>query len=394
MKTNKNLKKLVFLLGFMAFWVQGDNYASAPLIVEIAKEFNLEISTAALSVTAYMLPFGLFTLLFGPLADRFGKARIINTAAFITGIFSALGAVAYDINSLSIIRAVNGTFAAGILPVTMALIGDKFGHEPKSVQNALGQVFGLMFLGGAIAPAIGGTLSYFGSWRLVYLVYGIAELIIAFIMLRVIEKEPGTTEKLSLQNTYGSILTDTGLLKTVSLLFLVGFAVFGSFTYAGKFIEDTTGYNILIVGLILTFFGITTFLGGRKSGNWKEIIGNKILLYAGILGLIFWSSMGFLSSTVLISLSLIGFALAFIIIQPTLVTTAQQLNPKRRGTVMSLVSFNMFVGGGIGTFLNGQILNRWGFEFIFLVAGIIIFLAGLAGTLVLSNLSQKKTGNP
>ena len=111
-------RRMVLVLGLMVFWANGDNYVAAPLIVEIAKAFHLDIGTAALTVTSYMLPFGLFTLIFGPLADRYGKARIINLAAFGTAIFSALGAVAFDLASLSLIRGINGAFAAAILPVT------------------------------------------------------------------------------------------------------------------------------------------------------------------------------------------------------------------------------------------------------------------------------------
>jgi predicted MFS family arabinose efflux permease len=53
---------MVMVLGIMVFWANGDNYVAAPLIVEVARDFHLEISTAALAITAYMLPFGLFTL--------------------------------------------------------------------------------------------------------------------------------------------------------------------------------------------------------------------------------------------------------------------------------------------------------------------------------------------
>lgn len=104
-------RKMVLVLGMMAFWCNGENYAAAPLLVELARDFHLDISQAALSVTAYMLPFGLFTIFFGPLADRYGKARIINLAAFGSAIFCVLAAGAFDLTSLSIIRAVNGVFA-------------------------------------------------------------------------------------------------------------------------------------------------------------------------------------------------------------------------------------------------------------------------------------------
>lgn len=97
--------------------------------------------------------------------------------------------------------------------------------------------------------------------------------------------------------------------------------------------------------------------------------------------------MGAWHSPVLLSLSLAGFGLGFIMIQPTLVGTAQQLMPKRRGTAMSLASFNMFVEGGIGTYLNGKILTGWGFEAIFIFAAALILVAGTLATLLLQGMT-------
>ena len=382
--------RMVFVLGLMAFFCNGDNYAAAPLLVQIAKDLRLDLSRAALSVAAYMLPFGLFTLIFGPLADRYGKARIINIAAFGTAIFSGLGAVAYDLTSLTIIRAINGAFAAAILPVTMSLIGDRFGRNPKDAQNALGKVLGMTFLGGASATAIGGALAFAGSWRLVYLVYGVAELLLALAMLKILDKKPGTVGVLNLRTVYREAFANPQLLKTVSILFFVGASVFGSFAYAGKFVEIRTGYNILVVGLILTFFGLATVLGGRIVGALRQKLGSRLLLFAGILGALSWGLMAAWSSAVLLSLSLAGFGLGFIMIQPTLIATAQQLMPQRRGTVMSLASFNMFVGGAIGTYANGRILDTWGFGAVFIFAAALILVAGITAAALLRRATSPK----
>ncbi|MHB9071992.1 MAG: MFS transporter [Desulfobaccales bacterium] len=378
---------MVLVLGIMVFWANGDNYVAAPLIVEVARDFHLEISAAAQAITAYMLPFGLFTLLFGPLADRYGKARVINLAAWGTAIFCALGALASGLASLSVMRALSGAFASGILPVTMSLIGDSFGQDPKEMQNALGKVLGMMFLGGASGTAIGGALAYFGSWRIVYLVYGLAGIVIALIMWRSVEKRPGTIARVGFRAAYEEALVNTRLLKTVSIIFLNGFAVFGSFSYAGKFVEVRTGYNILWVGLMLTCFGLATILGGRKAGSWRQKHGNRLMLWAGTLAGVAWAFMGAWNSPLLICLSLAGLGLGFIIIQSTLLTTAQQLMPQRRGTVMSLASFNMFMGGGLGTLVNGQILNWLGFPAVFLLAAGLILLAGVIGSRVLDRIS-------
>jgi predicted MFS family arabinose efflux permease len=269
----------------------------------------------------------------------------------------------------------------------MSLVGDRFSRDPGEVQNALGKIFGTTFLGGASATAIGGALSYFGSWRLVYLFYGIAEFISALVMLKVLEKRPGTVASLNLIDMYRQAFANKNLIKTVSITFLVGSSVFGSFSYAGKFVQTRTGYNIFLVGLILTFFGLATVAGGRVLWALRQRFGNRLLLYAGILASASWALMAAWHSCVGLSLSLMGFGLGFIMIHPTLVATAQQLMPKRRGTVMSLVAFNLFVGGGIGTFVNGRILNAWGIEALFTFSAFLILFAGIIGTTFLERLA-------
>jgi predicted MFS family arabinose efflux permease len=375
---SKGLKKMLFILSFMAFWANGDNYAVAPLLIDIAGDLHIEIGTAALSVTTYMLSFGFFTIIFGPLGDRYGKAKIINIAAFGTAIFSILGGFAFNLTSLVVFRAINGAFASGIFPVTMALIGESF--DDSNRQNAIGRVMGMMFLGGASATAIGGILAYFGSWRMVYIIYGIAELILALVMVKVVERSPGVIDQLNFTKVYGQALGNKDLMKVVSTIFFVGFSVFGSFTYSGKFVQERTGYNILIVGLILTVFGLATVLGGRKAGVLRGKMGNKFLLFAGVLGCISLGLLSISNTAPIMIISFLGFGLSFVFLQSTLVTTAQARMPKLRGTAMSLASFNMFVGGGIGTFVNGKILTNFDTGKIYVSAALLMLVVGIVAS--------------
>ena len=385
--------KLLAILGSIAFLAQGDNYAAAPLLIDIAKDFSLSIPSAALSVSAYMIPFGLFTLIFGPLADRYGKAKILNLATFGTAIFSILTATAFNLVSLCILRAINGAFAAAVLPVAVSLVGDSFDDAHR--QNALGTIIGVMFLGGAVAPFIGGILAFIGSWRLLYLVYGFGELVLAFIMLKGLERDEGNIKKLNFGLIYKEALANKELIKIVSLLFFMGFAIFGSFMYSGKFIQVRLGYKIMAVGSLLSIFGVGTVIGGTKSGTIRRKFGNKILLFIGILGGICWMTMHFWHNPFLMAISLIGFGFSDIFIQTTLIETAQQLMPKQKGTVMSLAAFNMFIGGGVGTFINGRALNTFGFSPIFFSAAIIVFFIGSVSTILVNEIAlqnRKKKG--
>jgi predicted MFS family arabinose efflux permease len=363
---SKKAKSMLMILGFMAFFANGDNYAVAPLIVDIASDLQIPVNSAALSVTSYMLSFGLFTVLFGPLGDRYGKTKIIKIAAFGTAIFSSLGAIAFNLESLIVLRTINGAFAAGIFPVTMALIGDSFSDKDR--QFAIAKVMGMMFLGGASATVLGGALAYFGSWRLVYLAYGLAEFVIALVMIKKLEDSKSTIESLNFKKVYGQALSNVDMLLVIGIIFVIGYTVFGSFTYSGDYIQQITGYNIFYVGIILSFFGLGTVIGGKNAAKLRNKFHDKFLLAAGLLGVVSLYTLSQVSNPFLLMLSLFGFGWSFVSLQSTLVTYAQAVLPELRGTAMSLASLAMFVGGGVGTFMNGYIIDAWTMTAVFIIA--------------------------
>lgn len=384
----KNKNKMLLILGIMAFLANGDNYAAAPLLINISNDLNITLSTAAMSVTAYMLSFGVFTLLFGPLSDRFGKVKVITIAAFGTAIFSMLGALAFNLPSLVFFRAMNGAFGAGVFPVTMALVGESFDNNNR--QKALGKVMGLMFLGSAMATVMGGALAYIGSWRMVYLIYGVGELILAIIMFKTLKRDTPVVQKLNIFKSYKIVLKDVRFLRLVGLIFFVGFSVFGSFTYTGKLIQDVTGYNIFIVGLILSVFGFGTVIGGRLAPKLRKILKNNFLVVSGILGGFSLLALASLTNIWLLSIAFLGFGIAFIFLQLTLIATAQEKLPKMKGTAMSMASFNMFVGGAIGTTINGEIIENIGISQIFFNSSIIILITGIVAAIFVSKFETRK----
>lgn len=384
----KNKNKMLFILGIMAFLANGDNYAAASLISNIANDLNLPVSTAALSVTSYMFSFGVFTLLFGPLSDRYGKAKIINIAAVGTAVFSILGSTAFNLPSLIFFRSMNGVFGAGIFPITMALVGETF--DGVNRHKALGKVMGMAFLGAATATAIGGAIAYFGSWRIVYLAYGIGELILALMMIKLLERDTPVTNKFSLISSYKIALTNYRFMRLVFIMFFVGFSILGSFTYTGILLQETTGYNLLIVGSILSFFGFGTVIGGRLAPKLRITMKFGFLPFAGILGFFSLFALYSHKNILLISLGLLGFGIAFIFLQSTLITTAQEKLPEMKGTAMSLAGFNMFLGGALGTFVNGLIMKSDSIERIYFNSSFLLLAVGFIAAVLVSQFEKRR----
>ena len=384
----KNKERTFMILGIMGFLANGDNYAAAPLLLNISKDLNLTISSAAMSVTAYMLAFGFFTLLFGPLSDRFGKVKIINIAALGTSIFSILGAFTFNLPSLIFFRAMNGAFGAGIFPVTIALIGESYDVDHR--QKAIGKLLGLMFLGAASASAIGGAIAYAGSWRLVYFLYGLGELVLSIIIFKVLERDTPVVKKLNIFSAYKSALTNYRFMRIVTLILLVGFTVLGSFTYSGKLIQEITGFNVLIVGLILSAFGIGTVFGGRIAPKLRKKLGYKFLLSAGAIGSVSLFLLSSSKNVLVLVISLLFFGISFICLQSTLLLVVQEKLSKMKGTAMSMASFNLFVGGAIGTSVNGIVIKSYGVTRIFSNASYIILGIGILSCIFVARFEMRK----
>ena len=63
------------VLGAAAFMIIADARVIDPLLHMIADEFKTGVGSAAVIVSAYTIPYGLFQLVYGPLGDRVSAAQ-------------------------------------------------------------------------------------------------------------------------------------------------------------------------------------------------------------------------------------------------------------------------------------------------------------------------------
>jgi MFS family permease len=68
-------RALLLALRLATLMVSHDARVVAPLLPAITHDFRITIGTAGYVVSGYLLPYGLFQLAYGPLADRFGKVN-------------------------------------------------------------------------------------------------------------------------------------------------------------------------------------------------------------------------------------------------------------------------------------------------------------------------------
>lgn len=392
--------RIIMLLGLAGFIVMADNWVVSPILPAISQSLNINIASAGLLITAYMIPFGFFQIVFGPLADRFGKKQVITFSVVMFTIATGLCALGSGLGNLAVFRALTGIFAASVMPISLAMIGDIF--PMKERQGAIGTFMGVSFLGQGLSMAIGGTIAYFINWRGVFVIYAAFSLIPTFLLIKNYNTLPSDKHPNSkIFAPYLKLLGTSRSLFTYIIVLLEGLFIVGSFSYAGAYISNTYGFNYFYIGLIMTAFGIMTVIGGRLSGKIAQKTGARKILSIGLaLAALADIVIYFFGGTLwllIIGVALLG--LGFIFTHSTLLTRATEFAQKARGSAMSLVAFCFMGGGGVGTAIGGRLITATSLSNLFLIYGIALALTLILSFLLIrdhvveQNESKEEIGN-
>ena len=388
-----NTKRLVFLLGLAGFVVMADNWVVSPILPAIARSLRVAPASAGILIAAYMLPFGLFQLVYGPLADRFGKFRVISVTLALFTVATALCGFGLGLGDLGAYRALTGLFAAATMPISLALIGDLVPIAER--QTAIGTFMGISFLGQALSMAIGGTIAYLVSWRGVFVSYaGLAAIITAVLIAagRHMAVQPERRSSSPALAPYVKLLGHLPSLKAYLVILFEGMFILGSFSYLGANIAQVFHYNYLGIGLIMTAFGVGAVLAGRISGKIVERTGRKRLIAGGLfLGAIADLLVATFSAT--LALTVLGvflLGLGFMLAHSTLLTLATEFARQARGVAMSMVTFCFMVGGAVGTGLGGRLIAAQGYQAFFALFGGLLLTLSLAGLVAITEESGRE----
>lgn len=365
-----NKRKIILILGLAGFVVMADNWVVSPILPAISQNLGITVSSAALIITAYMLPFGLFQLIFGYLADRFGKRQVISFAMIFFTVSAALCSIAFGLTDLAIYRALTGVFAASVMPISLALIGDVFPINER--QTAIGTFMGISFLGQGLSMAIGGSIAFFLNWRGVFGVYAVLALLSVILLFTIGKNIPSVKNTDSKVFTpYIKLIKNGASLKIYILVLFEGIFLIGSFSFLGGFIAAQYGFNNFIIGLIMTAFGIMAVIGGRVSGKISARIGRKKTVIFGLISALIANIIFVLVGNILVILVIgIGLmGLGFMLAHSTFLTIATEFAEKARGVAMSLVAFCFMGGGGLGTAIGSRIIGGSSLETLFIVYG-------------------------
>jgi MFS family permease len=319
-------RMILFVLMGAGFMLSADFSILNVALPKVGAGVGLGLDNLAWVASAYALPAAGFTLLFGRMADLFGRRRLFMAGMVLLIAASLIGGFAQNSATLLTGRALQGFSTAMATPAAMSLLTSTF-TDPAVRARVLGLNGALLSAGFTVGATLGGTLVDLLSWRAAFFInVPVAVLIFALTPTLITETRVPERVKADLP---GAVTVTGGLLAVVYAILeknipaaVVGAVLLAAFwmielrapaplapvrilkrptvkwgNYAGLaiftmetamifqmtlYLQNVLGYSPLITGFVFGVPGLAAVAAGVVAGRLIGPLGVRKVLTAGV----------------------------------------------------------------------------------------------------------------
>ncbi|MDB6002351.1 MAG: arabinose transporter permease [Rhizobacter sp.] len=368
------------LLSVAAFASMASMRLCDSLLPALASSFAVTTGQAAQVISAFAVAYGLSQLFYGPMGDRYGKFRVVSLATLACTLGSVGAALSPTLGWLTLSRFLSGACAAGIIPLTMAWIGDNVPYERR--QEVLAQLLGATVFGMIAGQWAGGLLADTLGWR-----FGFVMLALLFASISVLlavrqRRNPAAPDRAppaSMLTRTLTVLAVPWARRVLAVSFLEGALVYSAITFVVSHLHGRFGLSMTAAAAILALYGVGGLLYSRCARWLVPRIGESGLAATGGIGLaVAFGTLAWLPfwHAALPACVLAGFG--FYALHNTLQTNATQMAPAARGTAVSLFACSLFLGQSFGVLGAAWIVDRFSAAAMFAVVALALLVLGSA----------------
>lgn len=370
-----------------------------PAVGEIVDSLQTTDAAVHMTFTVYFIAFGFAQLIYGPLADRFGRKPpvFLGLAVFILGSF--LCAIAADVSALTIGRFVQALGAAAPMVIVRAVVRDL--HTGTEATRLMALIMLVFSVSPMLAPLTGSLIIEFGSWRLIFVALGVIALA-AVMQMAILLPETLPRDQRAKIDPAAMIRSSIYLLKDIKFM---GLTLIGGFSLASFFVFIAaaplvymTQYGLSPMGFSLVF--ALNAVGFFASSQFAAMLGQRfgmarvaLLAVIGfaastsLLTLLVWSGIDDLP--VLMALFFIGNSCLGQVIAPVMVMALED-HGEHAGMASSLGGTFQMVAGGVMILICSPFFDRTALP----LTGAVAACALIALAIALVTLRPQPEGRP
>jgi MFS transporter, DHA1 family, inner membrane transport protein len=350
-----------------------------PLVPVIAADMRTAEANVSLLASAFAIPYALIQPVLGPIGDRVGKARVIKICLFFLMIAMGFAVVATTIEQMFAARILGGLAGGGIIPLAMAIVGDRVPFERRQV--ALSQIL-TASIGAMLLGTVGsGLLATLIGWRGVFAVALVTTGCVYVITMLSLDARRSTADgappasSAGLFSAYATVFANARAYVCFIAVVCEGVLVFGLLPFVASLLVARGAGGVVEAGFVLSGFAIGGIiyaqvgsrLIGRMGGVTNLIRIGSVFVVIGYFGVALQGSWGLEMA----AFTLFGYG--FFSIHNSLQTQATELAPQNRGASVSLFAFFFFLGQAAGPMLYAVALQNGEPAIVIAVAGVAAF---------------------
>lgn len=237
-------------------------------------------------IAAYVLGLGAAQLFWGPLADRFGRRRVLLAGVASYVLFSVAAALAGSFAMMIAARVMQGTSAAATRVLAVSIVRDRFAG--RAMAKVMSLTFIVFLAVPMLAPTLGQAILLFAPWRWIFGLLALSGLaVLIWVFIRLPETlHPEHRLEISLQRWKVAWLTVVSERMSVgyslALMLLFG-SLMGFINSSQQIFFDVFGLPQmfpLIFAALVSMMAVTSLLNAR----FVEEVGTRRISHAGLIG--------------------------------------------------------------------------------------------------------------
>ncbi|HDS1738507.1 multidrug effflux MFS transporter [Pseudomonas putida] len=277
-------RMVALLAGLSAISILSTNII-LPAFPEIGQQLGVSSRELGLTLSSFFITFALAQLVVGPLADRFGRKRLVLGGLTLFVIGTLVAGLANSLGMLITGRVIQalGVCAAAVL--ARAIARDLF--EGETLARALSLTMIATAMAPGFSPLIGSLLTTALGWRAIFVMVGIAAVVIAFFYARGLG-ETLPFERRVMQSVpqvmaaYGRLLGDGRFILPAGAVSLLMSGLFASFGAAPAILMSGMGLSSLQAGLYFAATVFVVFAAGLATPRLARRFGSRRVASFGL----------------------------------------------------------------------------------------------------------------
>ena len=355
-----------------------------PLGPQFTALFGISNAQFGLLVSAYTLSAGFSGLMAATYIDRFGRKQLLLSMYSLFGLATLACAIAPDYAWLMVARVAAGLFGGVLSALSQTIVADVIPFERRG--RAMSVVMTSFSVSTVAGVPLGLFLAAHFNWHAPFV--GIAALVGllalgAWQTLPRLDAHLYHPERVSVWRGIGQVLAEPNHLKAFAVSGLMMFAAFSVIPYITIYLQSNAGMQAAEVPWIYLCGGLATLLSARYFGRLTDRVG-KVRMFQRLALAVTVPLMATTLSQGLPLWGLLAISTLFFTVMsgrmiPGMAMISSAVEPRLRGTFMTLNSAVQSASMGLAALVAGLIIGRdaQGQLTLYWVAGLLGVVASL-----------------